>query len=57
MKQPLVALRRVPAVLGGEHHLVAAIAQEPPRDRDLGRVEVAIGQGHEHAHGQIVVAQ
>src|SRR4051794_38319355 len=50
VQQPRIALRCVPAALGREHDLVAAIAQESPWHSDLGRVEVTVGQRHEYAH-------
>jgi hypothetical protein len=40
---------RAPSALRGEHHLVALAREDHPWDGDLGHVEVAIGEGDEHA--------
>ena len=52
VEQLRVALRSTPTALGREDDLVAAVGEQPPGHRDLGRVEIAIGQGDEDAHGR-----
>jgi hypothetical protein len=40
------------APLRRENDFVAAVGEQPPRDRDLGRVEIAIGQWDQDAQEQ-----
>jgi hypothetical protein len=43
-------------LLGREHDVVPGVAQQPPRHRDLGHVEVNVGQRDQYAH-QIIIAK
>jgi len=45
------------SLLGREDHLVSAVGQQPPRHGDLGRVEVAVGEGDQDADSAILCAE
>ena len=53
-QQPGIGGRDRARPLGGEHHLMTRVAQDPPRHRDLGDVEVPVGKRQQHAHPAII---
>ena len=50
VEQPLIARGRRAAVFGREHDFVAGLDEQLPRHRDLGGVEVRVGQREQHTH-------
>ena len=39
-----------PSCLRSENHFVAAVGEQAPRHRDLGRIKITIGQWNQDAH-------
>jgi hypothetical protein len=55
-QQPGVRSGSGPGMLGGEDDLVPGVGEQPPGHGDLGDVEVAVGDRHQHAHAAIMAA-
>ena len=56
VEQPGIALGSPAPSLRRKDELVAAVGEQPPGHRDLGRVEVTVGQWNQDAHGKAAPA-